>query len=398
MTNGNLPALLRPLNGDLPPEARDLADSLRVLFGGLEISVRRYAARRNRDAGAVSRYLNGSRLPPWDFILELARDVAVHRGESVRREALDFLRNQYQAATQVQGNSASALKLVQHQLVEADRKAQQSATQVKALARVLHDTETVLADVELQLRQLQTSEALLDLKVNSLLEERDDLLAEKGRLQDEIDSLKAELGRAKARVAEFEEECSLLERRLEALDGTEERALTSGAMAFGVLEMNGFTRLTKNLSEAELISTVEALSDLWRDVSSKVSVNFTYSRGGEVSFTASTAMAAAEAGLLVIEAKGSVGLDRELRIGLCFGQVFSVGGIVFGETVSRAEGLCRTAQRDGVMASQGFVDQLESEITSAGVGQADVNLTAKDMWERSLKGLGVTKPWLLTRP
>ncbi|QCW76589.1 hypothetical protein EQG64_00325 [Streptomyces sp. S6] len=57
---------LRPLGEDLTQESRALAQALRELFEGLDVSVRRYAARHRRDPGTFSRYLNGTRLPPWE--------------------------------------------------------------------------------------------------------------------------------------------------------------------------------------------------------------------------------------------------------------------------------------------------------------------------------------------
>ncbi|MEV6805836.1 hypothetical protein [Streptomyces sp. NPDC051129] len=57
-------SVLVPLGGDLPEDSRVLAEALRRLFAGLGVSVRRYAARRHRDPGSLSRFLNGTRVPP----------------------------------------------------------------------------------------------------------------------------------------------------------------------------------------------------------------------------------------------------------------------------------------------------------------------------------------------
>ncbi|WP_329364336.1 hypothetical protein [Streptomyces sp. NBC_01483] len=405
MTSENLPALLRPLSEEVPPEARDLATSLRVLFDGLKISVRRYAARRSRDAGAVSRYLNGSRLPPWEFILELARDVAAQRGESIKSETLEFLRRQHHAALEAQGNPASVLKLTQHQLAETDRKAQQSAIQVQVLTDALQDRQALLDDVELQLRQVQHQDALREMEITDLTEERDALRAEKLRLQSEVASLRSGLNKARTRAAEFESECASLERRLAVLEGPEELELAavepelpSGCMVFGVLELVGFSRLTKRLSDAELISTVESLRLLCRRISVRTGARFMYTRSSQVAFMCGSAISGTETGLLLVESKGARNVEHELRVGLCYGQVFSSGGIVFGETVSRAESLCNMAPRDGVLADPACVEQLESEINSCADDQARPNLTVRDMWERPVRGLGIVKPWLLSRP
>ncbi|MFD9411428.1 helix-turn-helix domain-containing protein [Streptomyces sp. NPDC059989] len=60
-----------PLAANLREERRDLALALRELFDVLGISLRRYGARVHYAPSAVSRYFNGDRLPPREFILEL---------------------------------------------------------------------------------------------------------------------------------------------------------------------------------------------------------------------------------------------------------------------------------------------------------------------------------------
>lgn len=62
---------LHPLGENLPEECRVFAVELRKLFLGLGISVRRYAVRRHRDPSTVSRFLNGTRIPPWEFVFDL---------------------------------------------------------------------------------------------------------------------------------------------------------------------------------------------------------------------------------------------------------------------------------------------------------------------------------------
>ncbi|MYR87630.1 hypothetical protein GTY41_22520 [Streptomyces sp. SID685] len=375
-----------------------------MLFDGLEISVRRYAVRRSRDAGAVSRYLNGTRIPPWEFILELARDVAAHRGESIKSETLEFLRRQHHAALEIQGNVASVLQLTRHQLAETDRKAQQGAIQVQVLTDALKDRQALLDDVELQLRQVQHRDALREIEVVNLTEERDALLAERLRLQGEVTSLKGELNKAKMRAAEFESDCASLERRLALLEGSEERELAaaepefpSGSIAYGVLELVGFTRLTRQLNDAELISTVESLRLLCRRISASTGARFMHARGSQFTFACSSAISGAETGLRLVELKESHHVEHELRVGLSYGHVFSSGGIVFGETVSRAESLCNVAPKDSVLADPACIEQLESEINDCADERARPSLTARDMWERPLRGLGVVKPWLVAR-
>jgi uncharacterized membrane protein YgdD (TMEM256/DUF423 family) len=401
MTADNLPALLRPLAGELSPEARSLASSLRVLFDGLEISVRRYGVRRSRDAGAISRYLNGTRLPPWEFILELVRDVAAQRGESVKAETLELLRNQHRAAAEAQGGSVALLKITQDRLADADRNAQQAAIQLRVLTEAVQDRQVLLDDVELQLRQVRQASAVREMEASLLAEERNSLIRERGRLREEVESLTCELRRAWGRTEELEAECSALEQQLAGLDEVQQSdgplqiELTSGLMAFGMLRMGGFTRLTRRLSDEELIEQVKYLRDLCERIALRTGARFTYTRSSEVSFIASSARAIAETALQVIEGARSRSDLAEIGIGLCYGKVLFSSGVSFSETVSRAESFCAIAPKGGVLVSQGFADQLHVEGAIEGAQGGSFSVT--EMWQRPVRGLGVEQPWLVAR-
>ncbi|MFG2962305.1 hypothetical protein ACGFZS_03375 [Streptomyces sp. NPDC048288] len=402
MTEENLPALLRPLDGELPVEARNLAASLRVLFNGLQISVRRYAARRSRDAGAISRYLNGTRLPPWEFVLDLARDVAAHRGEVIKEETLQLLREQYRMAVETGGNPTSLLKLTQSQLAEADRKSQQSAIQIQVLTQAVQDRQTLLNDVELQLRKIRHRDAIMELEIDKLTEERDQLLRQRSQLREEVDALRGQLKMTVDRANDLEAECSSLENKLaslESADGTDH--FTPGVMAFGMLEIVGFTRIVKRFDQAELITLVWSLRRLCQQVALTTGARFFHTRNSDVTFVAPTASAGAETALLLTESglmKTGEDIGAEVRVGLCYGHVYSSAGIMFGESVSLAERLSGIAPRDAVLVSQALKEQLQSESTLRIEGETGGRFRAKVMWQRPIRGLGVVEPWLLERP
>ncbi|MFD5088203.1 response regulator, partial [Kitasatospora sp. NPDC058406] len=103
---------LRALSPDLNSECRAFAEALRSLFTGLRptASVRRYGARRHLSAGAVSRYLSGQRIPPWQFVQDLLADVGADRGSVATSETIDLLRSLHAAAQRTSASVSHALQ------------------------------------------------------------------------------------------------------------------------------------------------------------------------------------------------------------------------------------------------------------------------------------------------
>jgi chromosomal replication initiator protein DnaA len=209
---------LVPLGGDLPGETRALAEALRGLFDGLGLSVRRYATRRHRDAGSVSRFLNGTRIPPWEFVNDLISDVTEQQGQPPTQEAMDLLRRLYRAALAESGSAFSRVQLLEDQLADADRRSVKSTAVVRALERALADAQHRSADLELQIRQLHgrqddriaekdKSLRLYEDQVTALLRERQNLLRE-------VEALSEQLLDAHNRRAQAESRCEELERQL----------------------------------------------------------------------------------------------------------------------------------------------------------------------------------------
>ncbi|MEU0751389.1 helix-turn-helix transcriptional regulator, partial [Streptomyces albogriseolus] len=104
---------LQPLGDDLNDASRALAEALRELFESLHLSIRRYAARRRLDPGTVSRYLNGTRLPPWQVISDLFADVAEHRGTAVTTEAIELVRGLYGSAVDAASSPKHAVEILE---------------------------------------------------------------------------------------------------------------------------------------------------------------------------------------------------------------------------------------------------------------------------------------------
>lgn len=213
---------LRPLADELDDDCRAFAQALRTLFTGLRVSVRRYAARRYRDAGTVSRYLGGTRVPPWEFVVDLFADLATDHGAAATPLTLDHVRELHRRAVQAGVPPADGVQVLQRQLADADREARRATAQEDVLGDALLDRQHRIADLEVRLNLLEAQWSAERAFVRPPLDEpgaAGDLLAERGRLEDQIRKLEAELEETRLRVMLAESRCNVLERQLAIVEG-----------------------------------------------------------------------------------------------------------------------------------------------------------------------------------
>ncbi|MEO3974777.1 response regulator [Streptomyces sp. CAU 1734] len=223
---------LQPLAADLTEESRALAKALRELFDGLDISVRRYAARRRRDAGAFSRYLSGTRVPPWEVVTDLFTDLAEHRGTAVTPGTIELLRGLHMTAVRTGASPRHAVEVLEQQLADADRVSRRSSVRGDALGEALLDRRHRIADLEVRLGQLEADWSAERERADRLAEAAPDvsaLLRERDRLEGEVGRLSAELLAARRRRDLAEERCELLERQLETMERAQRNAALSTA-------------------------------------------------------------------------------------------------------------------------------------------------------------------------
>ncbi|MFE3106848.1 response regulator [Kitasatospora indigofera] len=208
---------LRPLSAELNEECRAFAEALRSVFAGLDVSVRRYGARRFISAGTISRYLSGARIPPWEFVLDLLKDVAAHRGMPATPEAIDLVRGLHQAAMRTNASMSEAVQQLQYQLAEADRESRRSAVQSDVLGDALLDKNHRIADLEIRINQLEADWARDRARADEValrIDDRESLLGERDRLAAEVRRLEVELEEARLRGLAADSRCELLERQL----------------------------------------------------------------------------------------------------------------------------------------------------------------------------------------
>lgn len=209
---------LVPLSSDLPDDARELAGVLRSLFSGLGISVRRYALRRHRDAGSISRFLNGTRIPNWEFVSDLINDVAELQGRAPTVATMEHVRGLHRTALQKSGAPQHRLQVLEDQLAEADLRSVRSSVLVSALEQALADAQHRVTDLEVQIRQLHGYQGRDEVRTDQVLQVYEDqvtgLRRERQNLLDQVDALTDQLRDAQTRRIEAEERCEELERQL----------------------------------------------------------------------------------------------------------------------------------------------------------------------------------------
>lgn len=213
------PVNLAPLKDGLAPEKRALAEDLRRIFLVLGISVRRYAARRFLNPSSVTRYLNGERVPPWDFVAGVISDVQEARAP-LTPEAEAALRDLHRAALKSNQHS-SEVQALQDKLAEADEETRRITTRQRALEEALLDREGRLANVRGRCRNLETQleEQLLAHRGEVELWQGEYALLqeESGDLQEQVTYLQEALAVTRAELIAAEDRCQRLETRLETL-------------------------------------------------------------------------------------------------------------------------------------------------------------------------------------
>ncbi|MGW9400630.1 hypothetical protein [Streptomyces sp. NPDC055642] len=217
---------LKQLGEDLPDEVRELAETLRVLFSSLNLSMRRYALRCHSDAGTVSRYLSGLRPPPWSFVEGLLTHVAQERGEPATREAMTHLRGLHRRAVVAMKSEGKSQEL-QLLLEEADEEAKQFKAREQMTADLLQERQNRIQQLQVQLRAVEAARAVDSESHQRALadqyQQQEALRDECSRLQTEVRTLRAQLAEARAATELAETRCAQLERQLDAAEEEEYR-------------------------------------------------------------------------------------------------------------------------------------------------------------------------------
>ncbi|MFC8447735.1 hypothetical protein [Kitasatospora sp. NPDC057223] len=110
-----------------------LTAALGGLFAELGYSQREFSKRVPMDHSGVSRYLNGSRIPPAFFIEALLNQVEAARGVQVSEDERNRIRGLHEQAFEVNGAWGALAQMERRNRHDAERRAQQAETRAQAL-------------------------------------------------------------------------------------------------------------------------------------------------------------------------------------------------------------------------------------------------------------------------
>lgn len=157
----------------------------------------------------------------------------------------------------------------------------------------------------------------------------------------------------------------------------------------GFADLVAFTRLARELDEAQLAALVQAFESVSADLVAQESARLVKTLGDEVMFVAETPYQAARVAYRLHDTHARSAGMPPLRIGLATGAILNRMGDVFGTTVNRAARLTGIA-RPGTTV----VDAATSEAVQQ-VVDVDLVFSTRPMTPRPIRGLGLVRPYAL---
>ncbi|MFS7876105.1 FxSxx-COOH system tetratricopeptide repeat protein [Streptomyces asiaticus] len=210
---------LKPIPEQVRPECRALAENLRELFGTVGVSLRVLAIRLHYDAGTVSRYLNGTVVPPAEFVDQLFTHAAKAAGRPPATEVVAHVHTLQRRALQATNKLGWELQRLRDRLADADRQRQQAEVRAEALSEALLVRKQRIAEMEVEQRRIAVAAADRETRgaeLDRLRQEREEVTAERDRLREEVARLQDALTQARRQALEAERRCEALEHQLQA--------------------------------------------------------------------------------------------------------------------------------------------------------------------------------------
>ncbi|PVC82606.1 helix-turn-helix transcriptional regulator [Streptomyces sp. CS131] len=111
-----------------------LAETLRSLFKELGRSQRDFSTHVHWDHTAVSRYLRGERLPPWEFVGTLLREVETARGGPMSPKDRDPIAALHRRALEERNGWSALVQVLRQDSQLAEERARRAESELQALA------------------------------------------------------------------------------------------------------------------------------------------------------------------------------------------------------------------------------------------------------------------------
>jgi adenylate cyclase len=137
--------------------------------------------------------------------------------------------------------------------------------------------------------------------------------------------------------------------------------LERGALVVGFADVVGYTSLSRELGEAELIELIERFESMASDIVVTAGGRVVKTLGDEVLFVADEPINAAVIALHLIDGTGADDDLPDLRIGLALGEVVSRFGDVYGPVVNIASRLTSAARPGTILVDRELASALEAE-------------------------------------
>lgn len=250
------------------------------------------------------------------------------------------------------------------------------------VARALGQTTARLADWQVE----ALGRALVDRGEIS----PDDLAVGPRDERSDREALRVVLARAEALLPAMQEllvhvwrrhVAAVMERRLAQAEDSAEASVVFA-------DLVGFTRLARQLEDADLARVIDGFEAVTSDVVAAVGGQLIKTVGDEVLFTTDDALTAARAAFaLHAEAAGHPDL-LELRIGIATGPVLRRMGDVFGSTVNLASRLTALARPGSTRVDAATARDLSQ----------DAGIAIRQTAPRRVRGVGVVRSFEVTEP
>ncbi len=164
---------------------------------------------------------------------------------------------------------------------------------------------------------------------------------------------------------------------------------TEDVMTVGFADLVSFTRLSRQLDDAELAAVVHSFESESADIVHAASARLVKTLGDEVMFVAETAERAAQISVELHRTHARNVDLPQLRVGLGTGAVLNRMGDVFGETVNRASRFTALA-RPGTTV----VDSPTAEVLQRSRNHGE-RFSVRALAPRPVRGMGIVRPYAL---